>query len=262
MALPGAASGAAATVASGRTVDRANVALFGTLAAGWWDPEGPSRLLHRINPVRLSFLRARAAAHFGRPASRRHALVGLAALDVGCGGGLVSEPLARMGARVVGLDASGEAIAVARDHARLAGLSIDYREGEAETLAETMPHAFDLLTCFEVIEHVADVPLFLGALHRLLKPGGLLVFSTPNRTGLSHAVMITGAERLLRALPRGAHDWSRFLTPAELARHLERAGFDLGPIEGLSWRPGRGFHLSDDLRVNYFGSAVARERSS
>jgi len=254
------ASGAAS--ATGATVDRANVALFGGLAESWWDPEGPSRLLHRINPVRLAFVREAALAHFGRAGEARRALAGLAALDVGCGGGLVAEPLARMGAAVVGLDASEEAIAVAREHARLSGLSIDYRAGEADALAAAMPHAFDLVTCFEVVEHVADVPLFLGALHRLMKPGGLLVYSTPNRTALSHAVMITAAERLLRTLPAGTHDWNRFLTPGELAGHLQRAGFAVGPVRGLSWRPGRGFHLSDELSVNYLGTATAGERPS
>lgn len=245
--------------AGAATVDRRNVALFSRLAAEWWDPEGSSRLLHRVNPVRLAYIREAAVSHLGRDPTARHALEGLAALDVGCGGGLVAEPLARMGAAVVGLDASGEAIAVARDHAREAGLEIDYRQGEAASLAAAMPHRFDLLTCLEVIEHVADVPLFLESLHRLLKPGGLIVFSTPNRTGLSHAVMITGAERLLRVLPVGAHDWNQFLTPEELSGHLDAAGFAVREMRGLSWRPGRGFHISEDMRINYIGHAVARE---
>jgi 2-polyprenyl-6-hydroxyphenyl methylase/3-demethylubiquinone-9 3-methyltransferase len=250
---------AAGEAAGGGTVDRRNVALFSTLADEWWDPEGSSRLLHRINPARLGYIRDAAIAHFGRDRKDRRALSGLKALDVGCGGGLVAEPLARMGAEVVGLDASGEAVAVARDHAREAGLAIDYRQGEADALAAAMPHAFDLLTCLEVVEHVIDVPLFLQSLHRLLKPGGLLVFSTPNRTGLSHAVMITGAERIMRLLPAGAHDWQQFLTPEELGGHLEAAGFELRDMKGLSWRPGKGFHMSEDMRINYIVHALARE---
>lgn len=245
--------------AGGGTVDPASVALFGRLAADWWSPGGHARLLHRLNPVRLAYLRDAAILRFGRDPRARRVLSGLAALDVGCGGGLVAEPLARMGARVVGLDASGEAIAVARAHAEASGLSIDYRAGEADALAEALPGAFDLVSAFEVIEHVADVPLFLGSLRRLLKPGGLLVFSTPNRTALSHAVMITAAERLLGLLPRGTHDWNQFLTPEELSDHLAAAGFEPGAMRGIGWRPGRGFHISEDLSVSIIGHAVARE---
>jgi 2-polyprenyl-6-hydroxyphenyl methylase/3-demethylubiquinone-9 3-methyltransferase len=245
----------------GGTVDADNVALFAGLAADWWDPDGSSRLLHRINPVRLAYVREHAVAHFSLDPGARRALNGLRALDIGCGGGLVAEPLARMGAEVVGCDASAEAIAVARAHARDQRLAIDYRQGEASELAAQMASAFDLITCFEVIEHVTDVGLFLGQLHGLLRPGGLLVFSTPNRTGLSHAVMITGAERILRMLPVGAHDWQQFLTPDELSGQLRAAGFTPRGMRGLSWRPGRGFHLSDDMSVNYLGHAIAGEPS-
>ena len=237
------------------TVDPQNVALFGRLAGDWWAPDGAARLLHRVNPVRLSFLRAAAVSAFGRDPRALRALEGLDALDVGCGGGLVAEPLARMGAAVVGIDAAPAAVAAARAHAQGAGLRIDYREGTAEALAERMPESFDLVTAFEVIEHVADVGLFLRSLHRLLKPEGLLVFSTPSRTRLSRAVMITAAERILRILPRGTHDWTQFLTPQELEGHLAAAGFTGAAMRGISWRPGRGFHLSDDMSVSIIGSA-------
>ncbi len=238
------------------TADLQNIALFGTLATDWWDPDGASKLLHRVNPARLGFIREAAVAHFGRPAKARRALEGLHALDVGCGGGLVAEPLARMGAKVTGIDAGEDVIAAARSHAVGQGLEIDYRAGDVVLLADAMPGRFDLVTCLEVLEHVADVPAFLLALRRLLKPGGLLVFSTPNRTVMSWAVLIAGAEEIFKLIPRGGHDWKQFLTPDEMTQRLAVAGFVTGGIKGLTWTPALGFTLSDDVRVNYIGTAV------
>jgi 2-polyprenyl-6-hydroxyphenyl methylase/3-demethylubiquinone-9 3-methyltransferase len=241
---------------SAGTIDPANLALFGGLAGSWWDPDGPSRLLHRINPTRLGFIRDEAVAHFGREARARRPLAGLRALDIGCGAGLVAEPLARMGATVTGLDAGADVIAVARDHADAMGLAIDYRMGEVADLAAEAAARFDLVTCLEVVEHVTDVPAFLATIRRLVAPGGLLVFSTPNRTALSWGVLIGGAERVMKLIPEGGHHWTQFLTPDELTQKLAAAGFRVERLSGLAWSPMRGFHLSADLRVNYIGTAV------
>lgn len=240
------------------TADSRNVALFGSLAADWWDPQGSSRLLHRINPPRLAFIRDAAVARFGCADAPRHRpLAGLSALDVGCGGGLVAEPLARMGAAVVGLDAGAEVIAVARAHAAAQGLAIDYRVGEVTGLAAERPAAFDLVTCLEVIEHVADRAAFLAALAALLRPGGLLVFSTPNRTIAARVGLIWGAERIARLIPDGGHDWHRFVTPAELTAMMAAAGLSVRMIRGLGWSPWRGFHIGDDTAIDYIGTATA-----
>lgn len=238
------------------TQDLENVALFGTLAADWWDPDGHSKLLHRINPTRLGFIRDAAISHFGLDRRARRALAGLKALDIGCGAGLVAEPLARMGAEVQGLDAGADVIAAARDHAASQGLSIAYHTGDVLAFAEAHADAFDLVTCLEVVEHVTDVPAFVAAVARLLKPGGLLVFSTPNRTPASWAVLIAGAEKITRLIPEGGHSWKQFLTPDELTQALAAAGLRADRLEGLSWGPAKGFHLSRDLSVNYIGTAV------
>jgi 2-polyprenyl-6-hydroxyphenyl methylase/3-demethylubiquinone-9 3-methyltransferase len=237
-------------------VDRANAALFGGLAADWWNPEGSSKLLHRINPLRLGFIRDAAVAHFGRDARSRHALEGLRALDVGCGAGLVAEPLARMGATVTGLDAAPENIAVARAHAAVQDLAVSYVADELADFAKCNAHGFELVTMLEVVEHVTDVAAFVSHIAAVLAPGGLLVFSTPNRTVLSRAVMITGAERVARVIPRGGHDWQQFRTPEELAGDFAVAGLRMTSTQGISWLPGKGFHLSKDRRVNYIGTAV------
>ncbi len=234
------------------SIDPSEVALFGGIAGDWWNPKGSSALLHRINPVRLGYIRDRAVLHFGRDERSRRVLDGLTALDVGCGGGVLCEPLARMGAAVTGLDAAAENVAVARAHAATMGLSIDYRAGAVEEMDGT----FDIVTCLEVIEHVADLTSFVGALAERLAPGGLLLFSTPNRTLLSRAVMITAAEDVLRIIPKGAHDWHKFRTPDELQQAFGAAGLRVDDVRGLSWRPGRGFVLSDDTSVNYIGSAT------
>lgn len=238
------------------TQDLENVALFGTLAADWWDPDGQSKLLHRINPTRLGFIREAAVSHFGLDARARRALTGLRALDIGCGAGLVAEPLARMGADVSGIDAGADVIAAARDHAAAQGLTIGYHAGDVLEFAQAHAGAFDLVTCLEVVEHVTDVQAFVDAIARMLKPGGLLVFSTPNRTPASWAVLIAGAETITRLIPEGGHSWKQFLTPDELTQKLATAGLRVERLEGLSWGPAKGFHLSADLSVNYIGTAV------
>jgi 2-polyprenyl-6-hydroxyphenyl methylase/3-demethylubiquinone-9 3-methyltransferase len=230
-------------------------AFFGKLAADWWNPRGTSAMLHRITPVRVGHIRPAAVAHFGLDARSRRPLRGLAALDVGCGAGLMAEPLARMGACVTAIDAAPENIAAAKAHAQAGGLAIDYRCIAVEELAATGAQ-FDLITCLEVVEHVAGRDAFFAALASLLRPGGLAIFSTPNRTAASWAVVIAGAEYITRSIPRGAHDWNRFFTPAELAEALTAAGLSPQAPVGLSWRPGRGFHISGDVSVNYFLNAV------
>lgn len=238
------------------TQDPGNVALFGTLAADWWDPDGASKLLHRINPTRLHYVRDTLVAHFGRDPRRRRALEGLAGLDIGCGAGLVTEPLARMGAAVEGLDAGEAVIAVAREHAQAQGLSITYTAAEVTDFARRNAGRFDFITCLEVVEHVSDIESFLDAISALLKPNGLLLFSTPNRTPQSWAVLIGGAERVLKLIPDGGHDWTQFVTPDELTRKLAVAGLRVEEIRGLSWSPLKGFHLSDMVAVNYIGFAT------
>ena len=230
-------------------------AFFGRLAADWWNPKGTSAMLHRITPVRVAHIRALALEHFGLDAKSRRALVGLAALDVGCGAGLMAEPLARMGAATSAIDAAPENIDVASAHATAGGLNIDYQCIAVEELA-AQAKQYDLITCLEVVEHVAGRDAFFAAVATLLKPGGLAVFSTPNRTPTSWAVVIAGAEYITRSIPRGAHDWDRFFTPAELGEALAHAGLSPGQPDGLSWRPGKGFCIGSDLSVNYFLAAT------
>lgn len=250
------ASDAPPPAGTAASIDPREVALFGGIAEEWWDPKGSSKLLHAINPARLGYIREQALDHFGRDQSARSPFGGLTALDVGCGGGLLCEPLARMGFTVTGLDAAPENIAVATAHAAAIGLSIDYRATSAEALAEVMAGGFDLITCLEVVEHVADIGAFLGALEGLLAPGGLLIFSTPNRTPQSYAVLIVGAERVLKSIPEGAHDWEKFLTPDELTTALRAAGLSVRHITGLGYRLGRGFAVGGDMSVNYIGAAT------
>ncbi|KPF78200.1 3-demethylubiquinone-9 3-methyltransferase [alpha proteobacterium AAP81b] len=233
----------------------AEAAFFGRLAADWWNPKGSSAMLHRVTPLRSTLLRDAACERFGRDVRARRPLAGLTALDIGCGAGLMTEPLARMGAEVTGIDAAPENIAAAEAHAAAGGLAIGYRALSVEELAAEGVSA-DIVTCFEVVEHVADRDSFFAALARLVRPGGLVVMSTPNRTPLSWAVLIAGAEYLARAIPRGAHDWQKFMTPAELTAALAAVGIEVTATRGLGWRPDRSFHLGDDMAVNYFLTAV------
>jgi 2-polyprenyl-6-hydroxyphenyl methylase/3-demethylubiquinone-9 3-methyltransferase len=241
---------------AGPTLDPREVERFERMAGEWWDPNGKFRPLHRQGPARLSFIRDQLVHHFGRPANTRHPLQGLAVLDIGCGGGLVSEPLARLGAHVTGIDPTEQSIAVARAHAEAQGLEIDYRAVRAETLVAS-GETFDAVVCLEVVEHVPDVGAFLNMAGTLVRPGGMLVISTLNRTWKSYALAIIAAEYVLGWLPRGTHDWQRFVTPDELARHLAAAGFGGPRFSGLvydvirdSWR------LDPDCDVNYMAAAA------
>lgn len=237
------------------TVNAEEIAHFDALAADWWNPDGPSKPLFALNPARLAYIRDQLVRHFGRDETVRAPLAGLRLLDLGCGGGLVSEPLARMGATVVGVDAASENIAIARSHAADMELAIDYRATTAEALV-AQGERFDAVISLEVVEHVADVALFLKCCADLLKPEGLFIFSTLNRTAASYATAILGAEYLLRIIPRGTHDWKKFITPAEMHSLLATAGFAPPHIAGLSVRPSTGqWHVSTVTAVNYIGSA-------
>jgi len=236
------------------TIDPAEAAHFGKLAAEWWDPKGSSAMLHRLNPVRLGFVREMIDRHFGSEHGERRPLAGRRALDVGCGAGLLTEPLARMGAQATGLDAAPENIAAARHHAEGQGLTIDYRAGSVETLGAD--ERFDLVCSMEVVEHVTDPALFVAGLARALAPGGLMLLSTPNRTTLSRLALITVGEGA-GMIPKGTHDWSKFLKPDELGKLLEDAGLSVIETRGLSFDPMKGFTLSNDVRMDYLLAAVA-----
>ena len=243
-----------ASMISAPSVSADEAAFFGKLAADWWNPTGSSAMLHKITPLRSRLVRDAALARFGGDPRSRTPLAGKTALDIGCGAGLMTEPLARMGASATGIDAAPENIAAASAHAEAGGLAIDYRATSVEALAATGAR-FDLITCLEVVEHVAGRDSFFAALAALLAPGGLAILSTPNRTAASWAVLIGGAEMVLRSIPRGAHDWNRFMTPAELTEALDHAGLSVTASTGLPWRPGAGFTLGDDVSVNYFLTA-------
>lgn len=242
-----------ATTMNAGTIRAEEAAHFGKLAAEWWDPKGSSAMLHKLNPVRLGFLREAVDRHWHGDSRTRRPLEGRRALDVGCGAGLLAEPLARLGAAVTAIDAAPENIAAAQAHAAAGGLAIDYRC--ADVAGEGLT-GFDLVTCMEVIEHVADKSAFLGALARALAPGGLLVLSTPNRTTRSKLLLVEGAERL-GMVPRGTHHWADFVTPAELRALLGQAGLVMGEPKGIGWSPLQGLHLSDDLALNYIVTATA-----
>lgn len=224
---------------------------FGKLAADWWDPNGRSAMLHKLNPVRLKYVRDQIDQHWQGDECSRTPLEGKSALDVGCGGGLLAEPLRRLGAKVTGIDASPEVIAVAHEHARAAGLEIDYRAGDVQELEGQ----FDLVTAMEVIEHVAEPAAFVEALAKRLVPGGLLLMSTPNATRWSKLLLITVAEGLGH-IPRHTHDFEKFIGPDRMKLILAEAGLKCFDVEGIAWSPTRGLHLSDDLRLNYLVSAV------
>jgi 2-polyprenyl-6-hydroxyphenyl methylase/3-demethylubiquinone-9 3-methyltransferase len=230
---------------------------FSHYAEDWWNEAGPLAPLHRLNPVRLSYIRDQACAHFARKGLLP--LKGLAVCDVGCGGGLVTEPLARLGAEATGLDASAAAIKIARQHAKVSGLAIEYREGSVEDMAAGKAR-YDLITALEIAEHVAHLDSFMRALSALLKPGGLLIMSTLNRTPRSFILGIIAAEYVLGWVPRGTHNWKKFLRPSELARRLEACGVEVTDLTGLVFNPMRGgFELrKHDLAVNYMLAATKR----
>ena len=224
---------------------------FAGHAGDWWDPNGSEAMLHKLNPVRLKYIRDMIDQHWQCDEHVRTPLEGKSALDVGCGAGLLAEPLARLGATVVGIDAAPELIAVARDHAAAMGLEIDYRAGAVEDLQGR----FDLITCMEVVEHVADPAAFVTALSKRLAAGGLLILSTPNATGWSKLLMITLGEGLGR-IPKGTHDFAKFIRPERMKLLLADAGLSCMDVEGIAWSPTRGLHLSDDVRLNYLVAAV------
>lgn len=234
-----------------RTINDAEAAHFGALAADWWDPKGSSAMLHKLNPVRLGFIRNAIDTHYGSDSKARHPLAGKTALDVGCGAGLLCEPLARMGATVTGVDAAPENVAAAKSHAGQAGLTIDYRAGE---LAEQGLGKFDMVSSMEVIEHVTDPAAFIAELAKHLKADGLLILSTPNRTAASRLFLVEAAERLGQ-VPRGTHDWDQFLTPEELTALLNDAGLEILELTGIAFSPLKGLHLSSNMALNYILSA-------
>jgi 2-polyprenyl-6-hydroxyphenyl methylase/3-demethylubiquinone-9 3-methyltransferase len=236
---------------SAPTVDQSEVAQFSRLSSQWWDARGPMATLHKFNPVRLAYIRDRAAEHFGRDPKRLDSLAGLRILDIGCGGGILSEPLARLGASVVGADPSESNIAVAQAHARQSGVSVDYRNTTAEALAEA-GERFDVVLAMEVVEHVADVGLFVELAASMVKPDGLLFAATLNRTMKSFALAIVGAEYILRWLPRGTHQWDKFVTPNELEIAIEQGGMQLTGETGVIYNLlGDRWELSSDMDVNY-----------
>lgn len=242
-----------ATKTSDRQTIRAEeVAHFGALAGDWWDPKGSSAMLHRLNPVRLSFIREAIDAHWGSDTAGRAPLAGKSVLDVGCGAGLLCEPLARLGGMVTGVDAAPENVAAAQAHAKGSGLAIDYRSGE---LAELNLGKFDLVTSLEVIEHVADKQAFLAGLIGHLAPGGLLILSTPNRTARSRLLLVQGAE-LVGLVPRGTHHWDDFIAPEELQAMLGEFGLSVLSLRGVNHLPAKGLHLSEDLSLNYIVAVV------
>jgi 2-polyprenyl-6-hydroxyphenyl methylase / 3-demethylubiquinone-9 3-methyltransferase len=241
------------------TLDPAEVERFQRMAADWWNPEGQFKPLHRLGPARISYLRDTMAGHFRPPPLADKPLVGLSIMDVGCGGGLVAEPLARMGANLTGIDPGQETIAAARAHADGQGLKIDYRATRIEDVAAS-GQTFDVVTCLEVVEHVPDVGSFLKAAAATVRPGGLLITSTINRTLKSYALAIVAAEYVLRWLPAGTHDWNRFVTPDEMAIYLTRAGLAKPAVTGLILDPLQGaWRQSSDADVNYFAASAKPE---
>ena len=236
---------------SGTTIRPDEAEHFGKLAKDWWDPKGSSAMLHKLNPVRLGFIRESIDLHWGGEIDEYLPLKGKSALDVGCGAGLVCEPLARLGAKVTGVDASLQNIAAAMAHAEGGGLEIDYRAGELGTLGLGQ---FDLVTSMEVIEHVSDKQGFVDQLTAHLAPGGLMVLSTPNRTLASRALLVEGAEALGK-IPKGTHHWEDFATPEELTDLLSASGLEVTQMKGIGFSPIKGLHLSDDMALNYILTA-------
>jgi 2-polyprenyl-6-hydroxyphenyl methylase/3-demethylubiquinone-9 3-methyltransferase len=242
---------------SDATVDEREVARFAAMAAEWWDPRGRMGMLHKLNPTRLAYIRDTACRHFGRDPKARKCLQGLRVLDIGCGAGILCEPLCRLGAAVVGADPAEANIAAARVHAQTGGLAIDYRATTAEALAGA-GETFDAVLAMEVVEHVADLAAFVRCCAGMVAPGGLMITATLNRTLKSFALAIVGAEYVLRWLPRGTHRWDKFVTPNELEAVLERDGLRMIDERGVVYNILLdGWQLSDDMDVNYM---VAAER--
>lgn len=238
------------------SVDPAEIARFGRIADEWWDPKGKFAPLHRLGPARMSFLRDRLAKHFGVTLPTLKPLSGLTILDIGCGGGLVAEPLARLGANVTAIDPSPDTIAAARAHATVSDVAIDYRAITAEELAAS-GRSFDAVLCLEVVEHVQEPEAFIKLAAGLVRPGGMLIASTINRTGKAWLLAIVGAEYVLRWLPVGTHRWDRFVTPDEMARHMAAARLTGIAFAGLVYDPlGDRWSLSPDTDVNYFAAAA------
>lgn len=241
------------------TIDQAEIEKFQAMAAEWWDPDGKFRPLHMLNPCRLDYICTQIAAEFDRDLTGSSPFKGLRILDIGCGGGLLSEPMARLGADVVGADAAERNIPVARLHAEEQGLAIDYRHATAEALAGA-GEEFDVVLNMEVVEHVSDPPAYLRACRNLLRPDGLMTCSTINRTAKSFALAVVGAEYVMRWLPKGTHDWKKFITPHELYSLLAGAGFDPVDRRGFVFNPlAWSWSLSDrDLSVNYVTTSLRR----
>ncbi len=233
------------------SIVREEIEQFGKLAGDWWDPKGASAMLHKLNPVRLGYIRDWIDQHWALDEHSRRPLAGKTALDVGCGAGLLAEPLARLGAKVTAIDPTPELISVARDHAAGQGLDIDYRVSAVEDLDGT----FDLIASMEVIEHTADPQQFLNDLAERLAPDGLLIMSTPNATAWSKLITITLAEGF-GAIPKGTHDFDKFIAPERMKQLLTNAGLKCLDVEGLAFSPTRGLHLSEDLRLNYLVAAT------
>ncbi|WP_045834520.1 bifunctional 2-polyprenyl-6-hydroxyphenol methylase/3-demethylubiquinol 3-O-methyltransferase UbiG [Hyphomicrobium sp. 99] len=241
--------------AGDRTLDSEEVERFSRLASEWWNPQGKFRPLHQIGPPRLSFIRDSAVKQFGRDPKALRPLSGLTAIDIGCGGGLVAEPLARMGATVTAIDPSERNIAIAKSHAEPQDLAIDYRVARVEDLVAE-GRSFDIVACLEVVEHVPDPAKFVAECASLVAPGGLAVFSTLNRTLKAWALAIVGAEYVLGWLPRGTHQWDRFITPEELRRYAEAAGLSGAHLEGITYNPLQDvWSRNPDTGVNYLMSA-------
>jgi 2-polyprenyl-6-hydroxyphenyl methylase / 3-demethylubiquinone-9 3-methyltransferase len=241
------------------TVDPAEVAKFEAMAAEWWNPHGKFKPLHMLNPCRLDYITTQIAAEFDRDLTAPQPFAGLRLLDIGCGGGLLAEPMARLGADVVGADAAARNIPVARLHAEQSGLAIDYRHTTAEDMAAA-GETFDVVLNMEVVEHVADPLAYLTACQRLLRPGGLMICSTLNRNAKSYLMAIIGAEQVMRWLPKGTHDWKKFITPDELYDLIRRAGLDPVDRKGMVFNPiSWSWSLSSrDLSVNYVTASVKR----
>jgi 2-polyprenyl-6-hydroxyphenyl methylase/3-demethylubiquinone-9 3-methyltransferase len=237
------------------SVDTAEIAGFEALAAQWWDPDGPFRPLHRFNPARVGFIRDHAAAHHGRSPQTDRPLDGLALLDIGTGGGLVAEPMVRLGAQVTGIDPSAKNIGIAGAHAAAMGLEITYRAASAERLAEEGA-GFDIVLALEVVEHVADLGAFMGAASQLVRPGGICITATLNRTARAYALAIIGAEYVMAWLPRGTHDWNKFVTPAELTAAMKASGLRAKTVSGIVFSPlTASWRIGTDTGVNYIVAA-------